>query len=90
MKQGETAKRNFITKQLAKLPLEFRVNVRAQFYQLLSSMKSLYDPSAVRDPRELGLLTDDGQRLRRAVTGEEAEPEISPEDLIPDEFAIQN
>ncbi len=90
VKQGETAKRNFITRQLAKLPLEFRVNVRAQFYQLLSSMKSLYDPSAVRDPRELGLLTDDGERLRRSVTGDEAQSEISPEDLIPDESAIQN
>ena len=90
VKQGDTAKRNFITKQLAKLPLEFRVNVRAQFYQLLSSMKSLYDPAAVRDPRELGLLTDDGKRLRRTVTGEEVQTEISPEDLIPDEPAIQN
>ncbi|QPD00272.1 intermembrane phospholipid transport protein YdbH family protein [Qipengyuania soli] len=88
--QGEGAKSNFVTKQLAKLPLQFRINIRAQFYQLLTSMKALYDPSAVRDPRELGLLSDDGKRLlRRSVTGEEAEPKIEPEDVIPDEPTIQ-
>ncbi len=89
--QGEGAKTNFITKQLARLPIQFRVNIRAQFYQLITSMKSLYDPASVRDPRELGLLSDDGTRLlRRSVTGEEAEPDIDPQDLIPDEPPIQD
>lgn len=88
--QGDGAKSNFVTKQLAKLPLQFRINIRAQFYQLLTSMKALYDPSAVRDPRELGLLSDDGKRfLRRSVSGEEAEPDIEPGDIIPDEPTIQ-
>lgn len=89
--QGEGAKSNFITRRLAAIPLQFRINIRAQFYQLLTSMKSLYDPSAVRDPRELGLLSDDGKRLlRRSITGEEAEPDIDPEDIIPDEPVIQD
>lgn len=89
--QGEGAKRNFITKQLAKLPIQFRINIRAQFYQLITSLKSLYDPAAVRDPRELGLLSDDGRRLlRRSVTGEQAEPENDPADVIPDEPPIQD
>ncbi|MDG5747313.1 YdbH domain-containing protein [Qipengyuania sp. XHP0207] len=88
--QGEGADGNFITKRLAALPLQFRLNIRAQFYQLLTSLKSLYDPAAVRDPRELGLLSDDGQRLlRRSITGEEAEPEIEPDDVIPEEQTIQ-
>ncbi|MBX7499989.1 YdbH domain-containing protein [Qipengyuania sp. YG27] len=88
--QGDGAKSNFITRQLAALPLQFRINIKAQFYQLLTSMKSLYDPAAVRDPRELGLLSDDGKRLlRRSITGEEAEPDIDPEDIIPDESTIQ-
>lgn len=91
VKQGEGAKSNFVTRQLAKLPIQFRINIRAQFYQLMTSMKSLYDPAAVRDPRELGLLSDDGVRmLRRSVTGEEAEPEIDPEDIVPDEPPIQH
>ncbi|MBX7496375.1 YdbH domain-containing protein [Qipengyuania sp. 6B39] len=88
--QGEGAKSNFVTKRLAALPLQFRINIRAQFYQLLTSLKSMYDPAAVRDPRELGLLSDDGKRLLRpSITGEEAEPEINPGDLIPDEPTIQ-
>ncbi len=90
VRQGEDAKTNFITKQLAKLPIQFRLNIRAQFYQLLTSLKAMYDPSSVRDPRELGLLSDDGKRLlRRSITGEEAEPDIDPEDVIPDEPTIQ-
>lgn len=89
--QGEGAKKNFVTRQLAKLPIQFRINIRAQFYQLLTSLKALYDPAAVRDPRELGLLSDDGTRfLRRSVTGEEVKPEIDPDDVIPDEPTIQD
>ena len=84
VRQGAGAKTNFITRRLAKLPITFRINIRAQFYQLLTSMKSLYDPASVRDPRELGLLDDDGRRLRREITGDEATPDIDPEDLIPD------
>ena len=91
VKQGEGAKSNFVTRQIAKLPIQFRINIRAQFYQLMSSMKAIYDPSAVRDPRELGLLSDDGERmLRRSITGEEAEPDITPDDMIRDEPAIQD
>ena len=89
--QGEGARSNFITRRLAALPLQFRINIKAQFYQLLGNLKSLYDPASVRDPRELGLLSDDGTRLlRRSVTGEEVQPEIDPEDLIPDEPPIQD
>ena len=59
-------------------------------YQLLTNLKSLYDPASVRDPRELGLLSDDGTRLlRRSITGEEAEPDIDPEDIVPEGNPIQ-
>ena len=89
--QGAGAESNFITRRLAALPLQFRINIRAQFYQLLRNVKSLYDPASVRDPRELGLLSDDGTRLlRRSITGEEAEPDIDPEDIVPDEPPIQD
>ena len=85
--QGEGASENFITRQIAGLPLEFRINIRAAFAQLLSNVRSLYDPAFVRDPRELGLLTDDGERLRREVTPP-AEA-IKPDDIIPDEQPVQ-
>lgn len=85
--QGEGASENFVTRQIADLPLEFRVNIRAAFAQLLTNLRSLYDPAFVRDPRELGLLSDDGTRLQRSVT---PPPEaIEPEDLIPDEPPVQ-
>lgn len=91
VKQGEGTKSNIITKQIAKLPVRFNVNVRAPFYQLITSFKAMYDPAFVRDPRELGLLSDDGTRfLRPSVTAEEVEQEITPEDLVPDEPPIQS
>ena len=57
--QGEGADRNFITRRLGNLPIRFNVNIRAPFYQLLTSMRSLYDPEYVADPRALGLLKDE-------------------------------
>ncbi|MCT2559027.1 YdbH domain-containing protein [Tsuneonella sp. YG55] len=87
VKQGAGAKRNFITRRLQNLPIRFNVNVRAPFYQLITSIKAMYDPASVRDPRELGLLTDDGRVLQRAVAP--PEPEVAPQDLIPDQPPIQ-
>ncbi|MBB6424478.1 YdbH domain-containing protein [Sphingopyxis sp. JAI128] len=43
--QGEGAARNFLTNQIAKLPLVFNVKIRAPFRQLLTSAKGFYDPS---------------------------------------------
>jgi len=65
--QGETAQGNFITRKIAELPIELRINIRAPFYQLMATTRSLYDPSAVRDPFGLGLLSGDGTRLRTAI-----------------------
>lgn len=65
VRQGDGARKNFVTRQIAKLPVRFRVNIRADFYSLLTNFKSMYDPAFVRDPRELGLLTTDGTRLIR-------------------------
>ena len=48
IRQGEAAKRNFLTERIAKLPIQFNVNLRAPFFQLVSSFKSLYDPAYVR------------------------------------------
>ena len=73
--QGEEASKNIITRKLASLPIRFNVNIRAPFYQLFSSLKSLYDPAAVRDPRELGLLTEEDGAL---VPDPDA-PEIPPD-----------
>lgn len=76
VRQGPDAERNFITRRLANLPIRFIVNVRAPFYSLVGSLRSLYDPSAVRDPRGLGLLSDDGRRFVPA--GPLAVPPLQP------------
>jgi hypothetical protein len=61
--QGAGAQRNLITRQIARLPIRFDINVRTQFYQLISSLRSLYDPSMVRDPRDLGLVDAQGRPI---------------------------
>ena len=73
IRQGETAKTNIITRQIAKLPIRLLVNVRAPFYQLLGSVRSLYDPAAVRDPRGLGLIGANGAVLRDAIAQQEVD-----------------
>lgn len=45
LQQGEGAQRNFITREIAKLPIQFNVNVRGPFLQLIGAVKSYYDPS---------------------------------------------
>jgi len=85
--QGEGAKSNFITRRIASLPLRFNVNVRAPFYQLITSIRAMYDPAFVRDPRELGLVDENGVPIRREVSP--PPPAIRPEDIVPDEPAIQ-
>ena len=87
VKQGSGAKRNFITKRFEHLPLRFNINIRAPFYQLITSLKAMYDPASVRDPREVGLLDRDGNVLQRQVSP--APPAIKPEDIIPDQPPIQ-
>ncbi len=43
LQQGSKAKRNYITKQLAKLPIQFNVRIEAEFLSLIGSMRALYD-----------------------------------------------
>ncbi|WP_165853499.1 intermembrane phospholipid transport protein YdbH family protein [Aurantiacibacter aquimixticola] len=65
--QGETAERNIVTRAVAQLPIDLRINIRAPFYKLISTLRALYDPMALRDPRSLGLIGADGTVLRDAV-----------------------
>lgn len=43
LQQGSTAKRNFFTKQIAKLPIEFNIRIQAEFLSLIGSVRALYD-----------------------------------------------
>ncbi|QGN53577.1 YdbH domain-containing protein [Novosphingobium sp. Gsoil 351] len=65
VKQGAGAKRNILTRAVADLPIEMRVNIRAPFYQLITSFKALYDPAFVKDPRTIGLIDEEGRAIAR-------------------------
>ncbi len=57
VRQGAGASRNFVTRQLARLPIQFRINVRSQtFTQLALIARGYSDPTVWGDPFELGLL----------------------------------
>jgi hypothetical protein len=86
--QGEGAERNIATRAIAGLPIRFDVNIRAPFYSLIGNIRAIYDPSAIRDPRDLGLLDAQGNVLRTETDGPPPEP-VEPQDLIPDESLIQ-
>lgn len=77
--QGNGARRNFFTRQIGKLPLQFNVNIRAAFYQLMTNFKSFYDPAYVKDPRELGLIGADGKPIHPppAVNAPDIQPSVS-------------
>jgi hypothetical protein len=90
VRQGEGAGEGFASRlasrAVAGLPIRFDVNIRASFYQLMTSVRALYDPAAIRDPRELGLLDAQGNVIRRETDGEPMDPPTEP---TPDEPAIQ-
>ena len=80
VKQGAGAKRNFATRQLANLPIQFNVNIRAPFFKLIGSFRSLYDPRYVADPRALGLIDKDGRPIapKPVVPATPPAPPIQP------------
>ena len=71
LQQGSLAKRNFITKQLARIPIQFNVSVKAQFRQLIGSIRGIYDAQYAAD-RDLKFLLDQ-QNGVAPVTGVQPE-----------------
>ena len=65
VRQGAGAKRNILTRAVGDLPIQMNVNIRAPFYQLITSFKAMYDPAFVKDPRDLGLIDAQGRPIVR-------------------------
>jgi hypothetical protein len=63
VRQGAGTSSNFVTRRLAKLPIQFRVNVRSEnFYQLATMVRSLWDIDVLGTPVDRGLLkAEDGR-----------------------------
>lgn len=59
--QGEGTKQNFLTRRIAGLPIQFNINIRASFIELVGVIKRTYDPAYIKDPREIGLLDGQGR-----------------------------
>lgn len=83
LSQGVGAKQNFLTKQISKLPIRFVVNVKAPFFSLFGSMRSLYDPAFVTDPRVLGLVDADGNRTQTSPDATVIPPSLPLTDIQP-------
>ena len=88
--QGAGAEKNIVTRAIAGLPIRLDVNIRAPFYQLISSTRQLYDPAAIKDPRspEVGLLDAQGNVIPQ--TDRAPPPPVGPDaPTTPDEATIQ-
>ena len=63
VRQGKGAKRNLITRQFEGLPIQFNVNLRASFFELITTMRSLYDESYIPSPQAVNLIDKDGKPI---------------------------
>ncbi|MEP3051498.1 MAG: YdbH domain-containing protein [Erythrobacter sp.] len=85
--QGEGTSSNFVTRQLAALPIRFNVNVRTQFLELSRLLRSTYDSTYLPDPC---LNRDPAWRASRFFqTACRDEEEPLPEDIPLGELPIQ-
>lgn len=67
LQQGDEASKNFVTKQLAKIPLEFNVRIQAPFMQLMSSAKAFYEPEILVGQNLPALLRAQEERASEAA-----------------------
>lgn len=86
--QGEGASKNFITRQIGRLPIHFNVTIKAPFYRLITSFKSLYDPAYAKSPIDVGLIDAKGNRIDHSPAL--PAPATKPQDLPSDEANIQH
>lgn len=56
IKRGDLASRNFITRQIERLPIQFNLKIEAPFMQLINSGMSLYDTRYLPSASALGIL----------------------------------
>ncbi len=84
IQQGEGASRNFLTRQIEKLPLQFNVTISAPFLQLLSSARSLYDTNYITDPALFGLVPGGATPVLPATPAPSVtQPNIQPSESEP-------
>ncbi len=81
IRQGAGTSRNFITRRLAALPIQFRVNVRSEsFYELSTVLRSFWDVNMLGNPVDRGLLKAENGRF---VPAKPSAPQPSPDAPVP-------
>jgi translocation and assembly module TamB len=83
VQQGSLAKRNFITKQLSKIPLEFNVSISGQFMSLIGNLRGLYDPNYIPPSIVEGLIAIAKREAEEAKKAAEKKPEEIPQKTNP-------
>lgn len=80
IRQGVGTSQNFVTRRLAKLPIQFRINVRSQsFSQLAMIARGLSDPATWLDLFEDSQVREQVDRLKAARQGApKAPPPVLP------------
>ncbi|OYW44458.1 MAG: hypothetical protein B7Z33_11530 [Sphingomonadales bacterium 12-68-11] len=90
---GESFVTRAVTGAIAGLPIRFDVNVRAPFAAVMANVRGLYDPTMIRDPRDLareGRLIDAQGNVITNPEGVPAPPTPPiPNDALPPEPPIQ-
>lgn len=93
VRQGEGSSRNFITRRLARLPIQFRVNVKAEsFYELSTVVRSFFDVRYLGNPLDRGLLRLENGRFvptDRPVLPGQTTAGMPPPATRPEEISVQ-
>jgi translocation and assembly module TamB len=75
LQQGTLARRNYITKQLAKLPIEFNVRINAEFLKIIDVIRTLYDPRFAAQRYQASVKAN---RAIDEITGTAEKPKTEP------------
>jgi hypothetical protein len=80
VRQGDGTSQNFITREIAKLPIRFKINVRSDnFYLLATIVRGLFDPTVFGNPIDQGLLQVQGGAFVPRGSAEPPPPSPAPE-----------
>ncbi len=80
VRQGAGTSKNFITRQLADLPIRFNINIRSEnFYLLATIVRGLFDPTVFGNPIEQGLFDVEDGRFVPPDPEPDPDPDPNPD-----------
>ena len=82
LSQGVGAQQNFITKQIAKIPLQFNVRIEASFLELINIANGYYDPSTLVNIYRPDLLIAQKSNNGNKIKDEQAVQPVESKDSL--------